>query len=146
MNKMYDSNSPTQPGRLQQLFGEKPATQLLDALQDHQQNLADFERLASGPSTGKQAMKELLIPSTKTFARSLNPTTQINFRQALDNFEKLGTKEQIARFGDQVGTARQFLRTGRNWQVAGKVGFAATLGGFLHWLGLDKAAFHFLLD
>ena len=146
MNKMFDSNSPTQPGRLQQLFGEKPAQQFLDELQDHQQNNVLFKDFASRPSTGKQAMKELLAPSTRVGARFLNPTTQINFRQALDNFEKLGTKEQIARFGDQVGTARQFLRTGRNWQVAGNVGKAATIGAFVHWLGLDKSVLHLLLD
>jgi hypothetical protein len=141
-HKMADSNSPTQPGRLQQLMGDHAESILRTADEGaiFDQNIKDLKNM---PATGQQAMQDLLKQSTMANYRGAPKTY---FLKALKNFDAMGPEKQFAQFGRNIPQARNFLLQGAKRQLVKRIGTGLTLGAIAHEAGVDKAALHALID
>jgi hypothetical protein len=125
LHKLSDSNSPTQPGRLQQLLGPDHTNLLLN----HVDQLAEFEQAFKGDNisaTGKVALQKLLRDSTAANFHG-KPTTY--YSRALKHFDELGATGQVDRFGEDAQQVRNFLQRQLAWQYLKRAGFGLA-GGY----------------
>jgi hypothetical protein len=140
LHKLYDS------GRLQQAVGDDRAATLIDHAETAQtgaHEIKDFEPSTTS-STGQQAMQELLRPNTN--ARVVFPGAKTNYLKAYQDFEKLGTEEQNARFGSDAEQARSFLKNQARKQIAKAVLKYGSIAYVAKQTGILPSVLHALMD
>jgi hypothetical protein len=132
MHKLYDSNSPTQPGRLQQLAGEPEATSLLSRVDTHQLATQTIKDYVPQTATGTEALREVIRrntiakPSLFPFGKTSAVT---NWNDVVKDLGNLSPEELTQKFGDEVPQVRQYVNSQAARQNAIDFLKGKTLGG-----------------
>lgn len=118
LHKMYDSTSPTQPGRLQQLMGVDNSNKLLTTAEQHHDMHNVLTNWVPESSTGQHALADIIRKntiakpstlSTATFGKFGGPVGDVDWEGSLKDFEDLNDAEQDAKFGDESSQVRRYL-------------------------------------
>jgi hypothetical protein len=110
LQKLSESTSPTQAGRLQQLTGEDNASALVEHAENARTATQAIKEFVPSSPTGQQALQDLLRNNTEGKSGLRGKVTgRTDWNGAVKNFENLGPEEQAARFGNDVQRVRQYL-------------------------------------
>lgn len=143
LQKMADSNSPTQPGRLQQLAGDDLTKNLLTSAESGRGAIANFEPTTA---TGQKALQNLIRQNTGTGPTAALTGPRTNWIKTFQDFNKMPAEEATAAFGKDADAARQFLRSKARWQIGRRVVGGATLAAVATEFGITKALAHLILE
>jgi hypothetical protein len=132
LHKLYDSNSPTQLGRLQQLAGDQEATSLLSRVDTHQLATQTIKDYVPQTATGTEALREVIRrntiakPSLFPFGKTSAVT---NWNDVVKDLGNLSPEELTQKFGDEVPQVRQYVNSQAARQNAIDFLKGKTLGG-----------------
>jgi hypothetical protein len=146
LQKMADSNSPTQPGRLQQFMGEDNTNDLLNGVEQHRGAIKDFEptvtpKMPATQATGQKALADFLAKDTgKSWTSQakqlagLNPKTNY-----IGSYARMMTKpeEFTAALGPDAEAARAYITSQAKWQAGKMLAKGATAYGIAKILGIS---------
>jgi len=138
LNKVYDS------GRLQDAVGDDNAQALLEHSDNAQIAGQQIKEFVPSSPTGQKAMQDILKPNTK--GNLIGKGANTDFLKSYRDFDALAPEEQAARFGKDVGQARDYLQVQARNQIIKKWGGRVGLGAIAHATGVDKAVLHAIWD
>lgn len=147
LQKMADSNSPTQPGRLQQFMGDENTKGLLNKIESTRGAIKDFEPTSA---TGQKALQQLIRNNTGTgkvaaIKQSLGFSPKTDWLGSYSDFNKMAPEEQLAQFGKDAPATRAFLRSNAKWQVVKMLAKGVTVEEIARTTGLSGFLLHSLL-
>jgi hypothetical protein len=147
LNKMTQSNSPTQPGRLQQFMGDDLAKNLADNTEVNRGVIRDFTPTTA---TGQQALQDIIRQNTgtsriATYKQALGFSPKTDWVGVYKNFNALTPEEQAAQFGNEANAAQTFIKSQAKFQVGKMLAKGAGIALVVHLTGADKALLHLIL-
>jgi hypothetical protein len=112
LQKLSESTSPTQPGRLQQITGDEHASSLVEHAENARTATQAVKEFVPSSPTGQQALQDLLRTNTtgkSSIIRGGKVVGKTDWNGAIKDFENLTPEEKTARFGNDVPKVRQYL-------------------------------------